>query len=159
MKIVVKRSFPIVFSLLVHSVQRAAVIFVVAVIGLSIVLNTALQIDAQAVRPVAIGISTLAAVAFLLSKIIEGVLHAKGTELEVTPQQLSGVISGFSSNSFTLPLSKVGTLYVYQNFVDKLFGICAVVYTQMNATMTVYGFDIKDAQALIKKCAEYQSKK
>ncbi len=159
MKIKVTRTLPIVLSLIGNSIQRAAVVFVVSIIGLSVVLNTALQIDAQAVRPVALGLSTLATVAFLLSKVLEGVLQAKGTYMEVSAQQLSGVVSGFSSNSFTVPLTKVGTLHIYQNFFDRLFGICAVVYTQMNVTMSVYGFDSTDAQAFIKKCVEFQSKK
>jgi hypothetical protein len=159
MKIQVQRSVPIIVSVLFNSIQRAAFVFVVAIIGVSILLTTALQLAIGQVQPLAMGSSILAVIAFLSSKVIDAVLQAKGTELELTKQQLSGTVTGFSSSTFSIPIDKIATMHVHQTFTDKLFGICSIVCTQMNTSVSLYGFEVSEAQRLVRRFTEYQSTK
>ena len=159
MKITVKKVFPLIVSHMFQSLQKAAMVFVVAVIGFSFLLASAQSVAPEMVQVWALLLSMGATVVFWLSKVFDAVLQAKGSYMELNTTQLSGESTGFTSNSFTVPIQKIATMYVHQDFVDKLFGISAIVFTQMNSSVSVYGFEHADAQAFVKKFATLQSKK
>lgn len=159
MKIVVKKKLPIVVSLIFDSVQRAAIILVVTVFGVALTLAALQMIPIELVQPVSFGIGIFVLIAYWLSKVIDANLQVKGSYMELTSSQISGMSAGFSSNSFTVPIQKIATMYIHQDFIDKLFGVSAIVFTQMNSSVSVYGFEHSDAQAFVKKFSDLQGKK
>ena len=159
MKITVKKVLPLIVSHLFQSLQKAAMVFVVAVIGFSFLLASAEFVAPDMVQFLALLLSILATVAYWFSRVFDAVLQAKGSYIELTKTQLSGESTGFTSNSFTVPIQKIATMYVHKDFVDKLFGISAIVFTQMNSSVSVYGFEHGDAQKFVKKFAELQDKR
>ncbi|NCN51264.1 MAG: hypothetical protein GW762_02220 [Candidatus Pacebacteria bacterium] len=159
MKITVTKVLPIAISLIVASIQRAALVLVVAVFGVAFLLAAMQILPESSIQPVAFAIGSIVLLAYWMAKVIDASLQAKGSYMELSTSQLSGATTGFSSNSFTVPIKKIATIYIHQDFVDKLFGVSAIVFTQMNSTVSVYGFDHVDAQEFVKKFADLQSKK
>lgn len=159
MKITVTRTLPIAFNAIAASLQRAAVVFVVTVFGAAFLLSGAQVVPPEQIQLIAVLCGTVALGFFWLSKVIDAFLQARGNYIELSAQQVSGASTGFTSNSFTIPLHKIATVHIHQDFIDKLFGVAAIVCTQMNVSVSVYGFSIDDAQAFVKKCAALQSKK
>lgn len=156
MKITVKKVLPIAVSNTVSSIQRAAVVLVVTVFGVAFLLAGMGVVAQNQVQPIALGVGIVGVLAFFASKVIDATLQAKGSYMELTQNQLSGESTGFSSNSFTVPIKKIATMYIHQDFMDKLFGVSAIVFTQMNSSVSVYGFEHADAQKFVKKFAELQ---
>lgn len=159
MKIVVKKTLPIVVSQIVLSIQRAAVILVVSVFGSALLLAALQLVSTQMVQAVAFGIGIAIVLLYWVSKVIDARLQVQHSYLELTNSQVSGMSAGFSSNSFTVPIQKIATMYIHQDFIDKLFGVSAIVFTQMNSSVSVYGFEYSEAQAFVKKFSDLQSKK
>ena len=158
-KITVTQVFPLVVNNLITSLQKAAVVFVVSVFGFAFLFMSVPAVPTDRIQLSSIVVSTLITVVYWVSKILDAHLMAKGSFLELKGSQLSGESTGFSSNSFTVPIQKIATLYIHQDFLDKLFGICAVVFTQMNSTVSVYGFNHSDAQKFVQKFSDIQSTK
>lgn len=158
MKITVKRIFPLVVSDVVASIQKAAVYLVVTVFAVAFIL-VGVRVASHLIQPIAFGVGMVVLLAFLTSKGIDARLKSKGSYMELTDSQILGESTGFSSNSFTVPIKQVATMYIHQDFIDKLLGVSAIVITQMNSSISVFGFEHSDAQKFVKKFAELQSKK
>ncbi|MCA9369270.1 MAG: hypothetical protein H6773_02655 [Pseudomonadales bacterium] len=158
MKITVKRIFPLVVSDVVTSIQKAAVYLVVTVFVVAFIL-VGVGVASHLVQPIAFGVGLVVLLAFVASKVIDAQLKAKGSYMELTDSQILGESTGFSNNSFTVPIKQVATMHIHQDFIDKLLGVSAIVFTQMNSSISVFGFEHSDAQKFVKKFAELQSKK
>ncbi len=156
MKITVNKVVPVFISHVVATIQRAALFFVISVFGVAF-LAVGVGVSQELVQSVGMIAGTIVLGAFWVSKYIDANLKTKGSYMELSNAQLIGESTGFSSQSFTVPISKIATMYVHQDFVDKLFGVSAIVFTQMNSSVSVFGFDHADAQKFVKKFAQLQS--
>jgi hypothetical protein len=158
MKISVSRSLPVFVSKCVESIQKSAVMFVVAVLGLAFVIAGSTQLEGATIQSISFGIGGVLVLAYWISLYIDAYLHAKDTYIEIADGQVAGKKSGFTTSRFTASVKKISTMYVQQSFVDKLFGVSAIVFTQQNSLVSVYGLEEKDAQDFARYFAKIQEK-
>lgn len=159
MKLTVKKTTAIIFTELINAVSKLASIFAIVYIAgwfvAAVAANQGVRVEAWLPGVLA----TVALVVYAAKHIIDAYLHAQGTQLELSDTNITCTISGFSTRSFSIPLSQISSIHVQQGFVDRFFNISQVVVVQIASTSVVYGFDYHEAVAFSNAFSRKQERK
>ncbi len=155
MKIQVKDKLAVVFTSLLYAAPRSAMYFAGGYLGAALLLPMIAQQPFEELT-LWVGLISFAVLLVVVAKqVINSLLHAKNTTVELTASSIDCEISGFTTESFSIPLDQISNVRVSQAFMDKFFGVSSVVVSQIAGTFAVYGFDYEDAKKFAK---EYSAK-